>query len=401
MSDLFAKMSLKGSSHLEPLVSSGKGLQTITILESDPDHCSSATLTTASKLTKHTNCHEIQSVPNAPLPSFIQQPEVLASPCQTGTLSQAQNCLSVSVVIDELHLNSIDWDALSFTATPSPQSQHSKADPQPVNKSNEGTKMEGRDSSTAVRSDCAAPQTDRLSERSLMERVHLRKMMECSGSQNNKEKESKVQSVDSELKYTSGLSHKPLSENPKVPPHSRYQKSELGRINTVASDSKEKTFTKMQQAKDSFPVPVPHKYKFVKPKHFNRPSNVPEQTNKESACKKSVCRRQGSSSDNSDVENLPQSKLKAKVEPKARIVQKTVLAQQLIKQDRCDMFPNSVGTHHGSDSTTPEKQPHNTGFSRTNPRTQTCSAKSDDDEADASICSPLPLAERLKLKFNK
>ncbi|XP_026778538.3 flap endonuclease GEN homolog 1 [Pangasianodon hypophthalmus] len=406
VSDLFAQMSLKGSSHPDPLVSSGKDLRTITVLESDADHCSTATLTTASKLTKHSNCLENQSASGAPLSSFRKQPEVLASPCHTETLSQAQSSLSVSVVIDQLHLSSIDWDALSFTAAASPQSQHSKADPQPENKSDDGTKIEGRGSSTAVQSDCvelAAPKTDRLSECSLRERVHLRNIMKCSGSQNNEEKESKVQSVGSELKYTD-LGHKPLSENPKVPDHSWYQKSGRSRINTLAPDSKDKTFPKTQRSKDSCPVPVPLKYKFVKPKHFNRPSIDPEQTNKESACKKSVCRRQGSSSDDSDVENQPltkqqQSKLKANLKPKPRIVQKTVLAQQLVKQDN-NMFSNSVDTHHGSDSTTPEKQPHNMGFSRTNPITQTCSKKSDDD-SDASICSPLPLAERLKLKFNK
>lgn len=388
-------MSLKGSSCLEPLVPSGKSLQAITVPESDADRCSTATPTTASKLT---NCHEIRSASDAPLSSFRQQPEVLASSCHTGTVSQVQNSLSVSEVIDELHLSSIEWDALSFTAAPSPQSQHCKPDPQPGNKSDEGTKMEVRGSSTG---ESAAPQADGLSVCSLMERVHLRNMMKCSGSQNNEQKESKV--VASELKYTLGLGHKPLSENPKVPSQSRFQKSELSTINTVTPDSKEKTFAKTQQPKDSFPVLVPPKYEFVKPKHFNRTSNDPEQTHKESACKKSVCKRQGSSSDDSDVENQPltkqQHKLKANVKPKPQIVQKTVLAKQLGKQDRCSMFPNSVDTHHRSDSTTPEKQPRNTN-SRTNPITQTCSTKSDDD-SDASICSPLPLVERLKLKFNK
>ncbi|KAK3518189.1 hypothetical protein QTP70_033885 [Hemibagrus guttatus] len=397
VSDLFAQMSLKGTSHLETLGSSGKGLQTLTVLESDPYCCTTATLTTVSKPSKHSNCQEIQ-----PVSSFRKQPEASASPCLTGALSQAQSSLSVSVVIDELHLSSIDWDALSFTAAPSPQPQHSKADPQPVNKSDEGC-----GSSTAVRADCvglAAQQTDRLSERSLMERVHLRNMMKCTASQNNesKEKESKVQGVGSELKYTE--SHKPLSESEKhnARPHSH---SEPSRINT---DSKERTFTKPQQPKDSLPVQVPPKYKFVKPKHFSRPSNIPEQTNKESVCKKSVCRRQDSIGDESDLENQPQtkqqqSKRKAEVKPKPQ----TVLAQQqqqLHEQNRCKMFPNSVDTHHRSDSTTPKKTPHNTGFSRTNPLRQKCSTKSDDDDdddSDASISSPLPLAERLKLKLNK
>ncbi|XP_058273009.1 flap endonuclease GEN homolog 1 isoform X1 [Hemibagrus wyckioides] len=387
VSDLFAQMSLKGSSHLDPLVSSGKGLQTLTVLKSDPDCCNTATLTTASKPSKHSNCQEIQPVSD--FSSFRQQPEAPASPCLTGALSQAQS--SLSEVIDELHLSSIDWDALSFTAAPSPRSQHSKADPQPVNKSDEGTKTEGCGSSTAVRADCvelAAQHTDRHSERSLMERVHMRNVVKCTTSQNN---EKKVQSVGCELKYTE--SHKPQeSEKLKAPPHSH---SEPSRINT---DSEEQTFTK--QPKDSLPVRVPPKYKFVKPKHFNRPSNFPEQTNKESVCKKSVCRRQDSIGDESDLENQPQtkqqqqSKRKAEVEPKPQTVQKTVLVQQLLKQNRCNM----------QDAITPEKQPHNTGFSRTNPLSHKCSTKSDDDDdddSDASISSPLPLAERLKLKLNK
>ncbi|XP_060758775.1 flap endonuclease GEN homolog 1 isoform X2 [Neoarius graeffei] len=391
VSDLFAQMSLKSFSHPEALVSSGKSLQAIPIPESDADRCVAATPTTASHLTKHSNCHEIQSASDGPL-SSLRQPAVLASSCHTGTVSQVQSSLSVSVVIDELHLSSIDWDALSFTAAPSPQSQHCKADPQPVKISDEGTKMEVCGSSTA---ESTAPGTDGLSQCSLMERVHLRNMIKCSGSQNNEEKESKV--VSSELKCALGLGH-----NPKVPSQSRDHKLELSTINTMASDAKEKAFTKTQQPKDSFPVLVLPKYKFVKPKHFNRMSKDPDQTRKESACKNSVCRRQSSSSDDSEVVNQPrakQQKLKANVKPKSWIVQKTVRAQQLGKQDRCNTFPNSVDTHQRSDSTTPEKQPFNTN-SRTNPITQTCSTKSDED-SDASFCSPLPLAERLKLKFNK
>lgn len=382
MSDLFAQMSLKGSSHLEPLVSSRNGL---TVLETDSDGCTTAT----SQLIKDLNCQEVQPASNRS--SFTQQAEAPASPSLTGTLSQTQSSLSVSVVIDELHLSSIDWDALSFAAAPSPQPQHSKSDSPPVNKSDEETKTEAFGSFTAVRADCvelAAQHADRPSERSLKERVHLRNMM----------KKSQVQSDGSGQKYTDG--HEPLSEKPKAPPHSQ---PETSRINI---DSKEKTFTKTQQHKDSLTVRMPPKYKFVKPKNFNRPSNYREQANKESVCKKSVCRRQESTGDKSDVENQPQSNLKTDVKPKPRTVQKTVSVQQQHEQNetRCKIFTNSVDTHHRSESTPQRKQPHNTGFSRTNPLVQTCSIKSDDDDdddSDTSISSPLPLTERLKLKLNK
>lgn len=379
VSDLFARMSLKGSSHLESAVSSEKGLQTRTVLESDPEHCFSSTLTTASELpTKHSG---IQSASDATLSSSRQQPGVPAS-------SQAQSSLSVSVVIDELHLSSIDWDTSlgSFTAAPSPQPHHSRVDPQPkTQKSEAGTETKGRGSS------------DRLSECPLMERVRLRNTTKCSVSQDNEKKERKDPSDGSEQKYTSGLGYKPLSENPKVPPQSQ---SELGRIHAVAPDSYDKTFTATQQPKDPAPVQVQVQvqpsYRFVKPKHLNRPSNEPEQTSKANPSKKSVCGRRGSPGDDSEVENQPitkqqqqqqQNKPRAGVKPKLPIVQKTVL--------------DPVETRH--DSKTPAGQPHNTGLSRTNTLTLTCSTDDDDDDDDDEtlICSPLPLAERLKLKFNK
>ncbi|KAF5907906.1 flap endonuclease GEN 1, partial [Clarias magur] len=296
VSDLFAQMSLKGSSPLDPLVSSGKCLQTITDGETDADGCSTPTLPAASNLT--TSCQEIQSV------SSSCPPEALASPSHTGTLSEAQSSLSVSGVIAELQLSNIDWDALSFNAAPSPQSQHSKADPRPASKSDGGSRVESCGSSAEVpsedRVEVKAGRNDGLTECSLMERLHLRK---CSGS--NEEKDSKYQSVGSGLKYTSGLGHKPVSENRNVPPHPHYQKAAL----------KEKTFKKPQQSKHAIPASGPPKYKFVKLKHLNRTSSDPEQTKKESVCKRSVCKGQGPSSDDSDVENQlltkQQSKLKA------------------------------------------------------------------------------------------
>lgn len=379
VSDLFAQMSLKGSSPLDPLVSSGKDLQTITDGESDADSCSTPTLPAASNHT--TSCHEIPSVSSSCLP------EALASPCHMGTLSEAQSSLSVSGAIAELQLSNIDWDALSFNAAPSPQSRHSKADHQPASKSDKGSRTESCGSSAEAPSeDCVEVEARRDDRCPLMERLHLRK---CSGS--SEEKDSKHQSVGSELKYTSGSGHKPLSENPKVPPHSHYLKAAL----------KEKAFKKPPQSKHAIPASGPPKYKFVKLKHSNRTSSDPEQTKKESVCKKSVCKGQGLSSDDSDVENQlltkQQSKLKAIVKPKSQAVQKPVLEQQLLKQSRCNQVPVSVE----SESTTPTKQPHNSDFTRTKSVTQTKSDDDDDDDSDASISSPLPLAERLKLKLNK
>lgn len=393
MSDLFAQMSLENSPHLDPIASSQKGVWTRTVLESDPNRCSASTLTTASKLPDPS---EVQSASGAPLSSSRQQSDALASP-------QAQSCLSVSVVIDELQLSSIDWDASlgSFTAAPSPHTRHTKADPQAATqKPDAGTQGEDPGSSTTVRSTCvelAALQIDRLSERSLMERVRLRAVPK-----NKEEKESKVR----EPSYTLGSGDKPWTESPKVPPDSQ---SELSTIHTVASDSKDKT----RQPKGLVPAPVPPKgpvpapvepkSRFAKPKHFKRSSSNPQQTNKVNAWKTSACRRQGYSGDNSDVENQPPTKqqentLKVSVDPEPRIPQKTVLAQELVKKDRWDMFANSGDTRHGSDSTTPAKQPQNVGFSQT----QTHGTKSDDDDDDdASTCSPLPLAERLKLKLIK
>ncbi|KAF7694156.1 flap endonuclease GEN homolog 1 [Silurus meridionalis] len=366
VTDLFAQMSLK-SSCLEPVKSSEKGLETTPVLESDLDHCS---IVPPSNLTVHS--HEIRSA------SEVSPSSQLAFPCHTGASSQAQTSLSVSVVINELHLSSIDWDAQSFTAAPSPQTQHHKSDLQPANRSDEGT--ETRRSSNEAQSDCVE-----LCRSSLMERVRLRNTVKCSGSGNNEEKESVALSSE----------HKPLSENPKVPLLPLYQKSKLSRI--TALDSKQPKVS--VPVLDPVPVRAPPKYKFSKVKQLSRPSN---DSNTERVWKTSVCRRQESSGDESEVENRPltsqnQRKLKTINKPKSGIQ-----AQKHITQDRCNEWTNSVDTHHVADSTTPKKQPH---ITRTNPLkhtpTKNADDDDDDDDDDASICSPLPLAERLKLKLNK
>ncbi|XP_072529974.1 flap endonuclease GEN homolog 1 [Salminus brasiliensis] len=339
VSDLLAQMSLQTSTETEPSSSLETVSPSITTLESTTDQCPTATLDAPKPPQRSSNHCEIK-------------PEVPPSPYPTGTYSQAQSSPSVSAVLDELHLSSIDWDSLSFTASPSPQPQCSVAKLPAVKKLDEGAKT--ADCTIAPKSEGGKPAV-------------IRK--------------------DSELRKTDlGPPCKLLSRNQKILPLS------LGQQEPPTS-------TKMQQPKRCLPHQVPLKYTFVKSKHsfissvlpqrsysdpsYNRPPSDPDQANQQSLCKRSVCMNLGSSSEDSDVENRPekeQKKSKAKDESETQVAQKTVLPPHPTKLDRIS---------------TPFRK------GKLNNAHPNQSSDSDQDDSDALTDSPLPLAERLKLKFIK
>uniref|UniRef100_A0A8B9HH10 Flap endonuclease GEN chromatin organization modifier domain-containing protein n=1 Tax=Astyanax mexicanus TaxID=7994 RepID=A0A8B9HH10_ASTMX len=107
VADLFALMSLQSSTKTEPSSSVETVSSSITTPKFTSDQCSTTTLDAPKP--PHQSSNHCESVP--------------PSPCPSGTYSQAQISPSISVVLDELHLSSIDWDAFSFSASPSSQVQ--------------------------------------------------------------------------------------------------------------------------------------------------------------------------------------------------------------------------------------------------------------------------------------
>ncbi|XP_062850735.1 flap endonuclease GEN homolog 1 [Trichomycterus rosablanca] len=370
ISDIFAQMSLQSSSHPQP----SSGLPTIV------DHPTSGSY--APKPPKQSNKHKIQDVPDSSLSQAVCQPEVPASTDPTDASSQAQNSLSVSAVIEELHLSNIDWEALSFTAAPSPQNLQSKAGLKVVNKSNEKVKDECTGSSIS-----GGSHNIELPACPLRESDILRK-------------EAKVKKTGCKPKNAefSHMPSKPLSKNLKGSLSSHGQTSGPSRSTYMAPASKEKVSEKKQQ---TLPVVAPTKYKFVKVKHSNGQYSNPQPTSKETGCKKSVCVSQGSSSD----ENHPETEgSKNTYNHKKTLITQTVVPQ-LIKPDKQQIFKEqniSANAQQGSETTMHEK-PLCVDSSRTNPKSQDSIVKidGDDDDSFVSISSPLPLAERLKLKFIK
>ncbi|KAL6459703.1 hypothetical protein MHYP_G00314620 [Metynnis hypsauchen] len=401
VSDLFAQMSLQTSTELEASASPEMVLPSIMTLESTTGQCSTATLDVQQPSQVSANQQEIQS-------------EVLPSPSDSGTNSQAEISPSVSGVLDELHLSSIDWDASSFTASPSPQPQGCVADIRLVRKSDDRAKTADCGSATALRSEdggSAVPQFDVLSEFPLRERVIMRNLIKSADSliEGERSTTTKVHNIDFDMKNadftnTFNPSCKLLSKNQEVLLCSPSQKSEPSILNPSAPASKEKNIsTKAQQPKECLTHQVRPKYTFAKPKHSLISSVLPQrsysafnckrshsgtaQINQQSFSKRNVCINQGSSSEDSDAENHPgedqqKSKFKAKAKCKLHITQKTVLAPHPhpLKQDRPSLLPikeqlNMVHPNQASDS--------------------------DEDNSSDLMDSPQPLAERLKLKFIK
>lgn len=386
ISDLFAQMSLQMAT--EPSVPSESVLPNIMILES-----TTSTLDAPQPLQTSANLCEIQ-------------PEVPRSPCLTGTCSQPQSSLSVSAVLDELQLSSIDWDALSFTASASPQPQCSVADLRPMKNMDEEPKTAEDGSSTDLISEdgeLAVPQADCLTDRPLWERVIMRNVIKSADSLDVREHLTlKVQNTGSEIKKAdlskNSNSSKLLCKNQQILLHSQDQKSGPRRRNPTIQASKKKTVsTETQQPKECLPHQVRPKYTFVKPKHSlissvlrsesdtsnNRPSSDQDQTNQQSVCKRRIRINQGFSGEESDTEiclGKEQKKCNFKAKSKQHFFKKTVSSPHLTKQDRINTLPikkqlNTVHPNRLSDS--------------------------DEDDSDALIESPRPLAERLKLKFIK
>lgn len=268
----------------------------------------------------------------------IQTQQIPASPT-----SPAQN--SVSALIGQLQLSSIDWDSSSFMASPSQPSQSNKTD----------------------LTSAGSESPSRAVEKSLKERVIVKNDVKSraliDGVQKT-QKPSGSESSESKLSLKADLNPSVLSKGPLCP-------------KTQTNISKPSSNLKDQQSLTAKPLSSSH------------PSENTERK------PQSVCVRQDSFSEDSDAENRlrsPKHKVKVTSEPQSSI--KTIPTHlPRPKNSSNNDQPSAVNTK------TPEK--HTSIIRSTLLHHVNMDDDDDDDDSDVSVDSPLPLAERLKMRFVK
>ncbi|XP_037304813.2 flap endonuclease GEN homolog 1 [Pungitius pungitius] len=321
---------------------------------------------------------------------------------------------SVSAVIDALHLSDIDWDALSFTSSPA-QPSTTNTTPR-VSEATDGGVGKTEDQNTKQKSsggvqEAVSGPASGLSYRDcpLRERLLVR-----NAAANQMDSHKDVNFELGPLKHISSKNSKPKFQIPSKGKESAVAKQETlsDRRQRATSEAEANTHGSEQQSGPAAQLKTkddadgsrkpPEKYKFVRKAISSsapqRSHSDPVQSGK-TAAKKSVCVSVCSSSEESDAENLqsgPQRKPRTRPQSKAR-----------------GGFPLDFPLRpqgHGADrekkgilvSTQSRRQdaPPADGdvFLR---RAASPVAALDSD--DSVICgeSPLPLAERLRLKFLK
>ncbi|XP_055046384.2 flap endonuclease GEN homolog 1 [Misgurnus anguillicaudatus] len=290
-------------------------------------------------------------------PSQCKPQLIPASPTSVAHLSPAQNSPSVSALIGQLQLSSIDWDASSFVKSPSQQSRTDDRSELPVAPI------------SSLHADID------VNERSLKERVIVKNVIKSDASIDamlNIQKPKKSESSESKLCDISGP--KAHSKVPKTQPN-------IAGMNAKASTSLK--HLKPNTAKHAQATSAPLSSALMPPRINPASSRVPSERKLPS-----VCVRQDPFSDDSDTENRPQ-KHKVKVTSKSLKPEKTGPALPL-------MVKNSPNNDQLS-AKTPEKHTNikSTQLIRLH------HVKTDSDDSDVSVDSPLPLAERLKMRFAK
>ncbi|XP_070782365.1 flap endonuclease GEN homolog 1 [Enoplosus armatus] len=415
ISDLLAQMTLQSSSNTQP--------QTLTPIISNTEEPEVVVLDTPVNHKQHRKSKENHSsvgdCPNTPLSHT--ESEVAASP-------------SVSVVIDALHLSDIDWDALSFTSSPTPQSatNHPK-----LNKTadSEVKQTHGENTSSDVKEadSRSAPELCPLRDRVLMRNTAKAinqtethddvvsrqlnyelaslKHIPSHNSQPNEQ-------VPSKGSDDSKVSRQESAVNKKEPLTDKRQQSATNKAETETHSSKQqlrpavRAQSKTKEKCNGSQKP-PEKYKFVRTAILSsavpplRCHSDPDQSeNLPQTAKKSVCMSMCSSSEESDAENKqfgPQRK--AKVKPINKIKGSFLSDFPLKPVSGPKTTKPRVKTYQlvsvSTKSTCQEVSPANVDGDGSLQTPASPAAVLDSD--DSVICSesPLPLAERLRLKFLK
>ncbi|XP_007547102.1 flap endonuclease GEN homolog 1 [Poecilia formosa] len=326
---------------------------------------------------------------------------------------------SVSAVIDALHLSDIDWDALSFTSSPSSPAVQG-AEPGKTDETQGATKRP-----ELCYTEC--PLRDRVlmrnADKSLKAAAEVSKHLNCELVISHGKQTGKMSSgSSSEGIALTGNEKEPLTNKIQCMLKERLQRSKEPKI--LPCDSQSKT----KEESNGHEKPPP-KSKFVRAALSlssappQRCHSDPGQRDKKSSSKKTVCMSACSSSEDSDVENRqsgPQRRPKLKPADKSI---RSLISDFPLKPACNQVKAANPKTSQTLQLTGPKSQSHGenveneTPASTKNSRQDVQTAKVSDDEIlqtpaspvivvdgdDSVICSdsPLPLAERLRLKFLK
>ncbi|XP_040920548.1 flap endonuclease GEN homolog 1 [Toxotes jaculatrix] len=447
ISDLLAQMSLQSSSSETATTQP----QTLLSTNSKTENPEVVVLDTPVNHKQHSDSREddirLGNCPNTPMSHA--ESEAVASP-------------SVSAVIDALHLSDIDWEALSFTSSPPPQAATNHTTEPKQNKSTdrdvkeiEGENTKHQTSGDVKQADSRSalelcftecPLRDRVLMRNTAKAINQREVhndvvskqlnYELASLEHISPHNSKPNGqVSSKGGSDSKLTGKESDVNKKEPLSDKSQ-CVKNKAETEASTPKQPTMPAVKgqcKAKDksSGSQKLPQKYKFVRaaisssavapqrcrtdPGQSDKDRNVPQTT------KKSVCSSVCSSSEDSDAENQQSGpQRKAKIKPSNKIkasfitdfplkpVSGPKTTQQAMKPTHClQPLGHSTGAEINRTPVLTKSKCQdvptaivdgNDVFSQT-PASPITVLDSD----DSVICgdSPLPLAERLRLKFQK
>ncbi|XP_059213074.1 flap endonuclease GEN homolog 1 [Centropristis striata] len=412
ISDLLAQMTLQSSSSNQP--------QTLPATISNTEEPEVVLLDTPVSHKQQRKSKEDHSsvgdCPKTPL-SHTESEAAAASP-------------SVSVVIDALHLSDIDWEALSFTSSPTPQSA---AEPK-VSKTTERDvrTMEGENTKQKTSRDVTAadsrsapelcytecPLRDRLLMRNAAKAVNQKEMHNDVVSKHVNYELAPLKHIPSHNSKPDGqIPSKCGSDGKLAEKESAVNKEEPLTYKKQCAASKAETFSSKQPLRPAAKSKTkdkcngsqkpPQKYKFVRKavsslavppqRCHSDPGHSGGDRKEPQAGKKSVCMSVCTSSEDSDAENRqsgPQRKAKNKIKDlselplKPKTTVKTAPIDQYLRptcrSDGADIETNDVSATHVVDDVFPQT-----------PASPAAVLDSD----DSVNCSPLPLAERLRLKF--
>ncbi len=434
-------MTLQSSSNAQP--------QTLLPNVSNPEEPEVVILDTPVNHNKSKEDHSsVGDCPNTPLSRL--ESEAAASP-------------NVSAVINALHLSDIDWDALSFTSSPTPQSATNHATEPKLSKTADGevkgesTKQksssdikeaESRSAPELCYTEC--PLRDRVLMKNTAKAVdhiqihndvvskqlnyELASLKHISSHDSNSKpngqipskgsRDSKFSGNESAVSKKGPLTDKKQCATNKAETETRSSKQQL----RPAAQAQSKTKDKRNGSQKP-----PQKYKFVRtavsssavppqrchsdPGQTDKGKNVPQTT------KKTVCMSMRSSSEESDAENQqfgPQRK--AKIKPVNKLKGSFLSDFPLKPVSRSKTTKPEAEVAHTVHLIRPKPQSHSVDIEINSTPVSTKSTLRDVSSADVDgdvfppdspvpvfdsddsvICSesPLPLAERLRLKFLK
>ncbi|XP_041832556.1 flap endonuclease GEN homolog 1 [Melanotaenia boesemani] len=368
--------------------------------------------------------------------------------------SEAASSPSVSAVIDALHLSDIDWEALSFTSSPASQANHITEPGQkktPVTNETQGENTEQESSNEVEQVDSRSAQMLCYTECSLRDRVLMRnpakathQMEKYSGVYSNHLNYDLASPENQSLGKFIGQSSSKGSNNSNVIGNkSAFNEEEISnksQLKTETKNLKEQQIPalqaqiKMMEKSDGSKKPS-HKYKFAKPASslsFAPPERChsdPGQSDKKNISvpqntKKSVCMSVCSSSEDSDAENQHSGPHRLTKTKPITMVNNSFISKFPLKpisvtktpKPNADAAykPRMIGPTCKS---CVEVAENSRPVPAKNEYQDVQTAKVEDDvfaqtpaspvtildSDDSVICSesPLPLAERLRLKFLK